>query len=69
MEPSIDFSQLAPQLKLNQDGFIEADPLNGGMFAAGCASDALDVNRAVQNATASALRAIQVVNQVARAEV
>jgi len=69
MEPSIDFSKLAPQLKLNQDGFIEADPGNGGMFAAGCASDALDVNRAVQNATASALRAIQVVNQVARAEV
>jgi quinone-modifying oxidoreductase subunit QmoA len=69
MEPSIDFSKLVPQLKLNQDGFIEVDPLNGGMFAAGCASDALDVNRAVQNATASALRAIQVVNQVARAEV
>jgi quinone-modifying oxidoreductase subunit QmoA len=32
------------------------------------ATNALDVNRAVQSATASALRAIQVVNQVARAE-
>lgn len=69
MEPSVDFSKVAPQLKLNQDGFIEADPFNGGMFAAGCAADALDVNRAVQHATASALRAIQVVNQVARVEV
>lgn len=69
MEPSIDFSKLVPQLKLNQDGFIEADPRNGGMFGAGCATDALDVNRAVQNATASALRAIQVVNQVAGVEV
>jgi quinone-modifying oxidoreductase subunit QmoA len=68
MEPSVDFKKLNIGLKVNDEGFIEADPANGGMFAAGCASDALDVNRAVQNATASALRAIQVVNRVARAE-
>jgi quinone-modifying oxidoreductase subunit QmoA len=30
--------------------------------------NALDVNRAVQSATAAALRAIQVVNRAARAE-
>jgi quinone-modifying oxidoreductase subunit QmoA len=64
MEPSVDFSRLGIDIKVNEHGFIEADPSNGGMFAAGCASDALDVNRAVQHATASALRAIQVVNQV-----
>ena len=36
-----------------------------GIFGAGCASNALDVNRSVQGATAAALRAIQVVNRVA----
>jgi quinone-modifying oxidoreductase subunit QmoA len=64
MEPSVDFNRLGIDIKVNEHGFIEADPSNGGLFAAGCASDALDVNRAVQHATASALRAIQVVNQV-----
>lgn len=68
MEPSMDFSKLSIKMAINEEGFIEADPSNGGMFAAGCASDALDVNRAVQHATASALRAIQVVNRVARME-
>ena len=41
----------------------QADPGNGAVFGAGCASNALDVNRAVQSATAAALRAIQVVNR------
>ncbi len=68
MEPSIDFNQLGVNLTINEHGFIENDPSNGGMFGAGVATDALDVNRAVQSATASALRAIQVVNQVATAE-
>jgi quinone-modifying oxidoreductase subunit QmoA len=53
---------------LNEEGFVELDEANGAFFAAGCSADALDVNRAVQSATASALRAIQVVNKVARAE-
>jgi quinone-modifying oxidoreductase subunit QmoA len=66
MEPSLDLSKLG--LNVNEHGFIENDSNNGGMFGAGVATDALDVNRAVQNATASALRAIQVVNQVAAAE-
>ncbi|OQY55618.1 MAG: heterodisulfide reductase subunit A [Candidatus Parabeggiatoa sp. nov. 2] len=65
MEPSVDFSQLDVNMTVNEHGFIENDPSNGGMFGAGVATDALDVNRAVQSATASALRAIQVVNQVA----
>jgi quinone-modifying oxidoreductase subunit QmoA len=65
MEPSVDFNQLGVKMAVNEHGFIENDPSNGGMFGAGVATDALDVNRAVQSATASALRAIQVVNQVA----
>ncbi|MCB2264472.1 MAG: hypothetical protein LGR52_16275 [Candidatus Thiosymbion ectosymbiont of Robbea hypermnestra] len=41
---------------------------NGGIFAAGCAADALDVNRAVQQATGAALRAIQAVSGAAAVE-
>ncbi len=68
MEPSVDKDTFPIELKVNDEGFIEHDEINGGVFAAGCSSDALDVNRAVQSATASALRAIQVINKVAQAE-
>jgi quinone-modifying oxidoreductase subunit QmoA len=68
MEPSVPRNAFPMEVVINEHGFIEADPANGGIFAAGCSSDALDVNRAVQNATASALRAIQVVNRVAGSE-
>jgi len=68
MEPSVDKGSFPVEIVLNEEGFIEMDEKNGGVFAAGCSSDALDVNRAVQSATASALRALQVVNQVAGAE-
>ncbi len=68
MEPSVAKGSFPIDVVINESGFIEADQANGGIFAAGCSSDALDVNRAVQSATASALRAIQVVNRVAAAE-
>ena len=72
MEPSVDAGSFPVDVVLNREGFIEAalpgETQNGGVFAAGCASDALDVNRAVQHATGAALRAIQVVNSVARVE-
>jgi quinone-modifying oxidoreductase subunit QmoA len=68
MEPSVPKDAFPVDVVLNESGFIEADDKNGGIFAAGCSSDALDVNRAVQSATASALRAIQVVNRVAGTE-
>ncbi|MFW2372821.1 MAG: CoB--CoM heterodisulfide reductase iron-sulfur subunit A family protein [Gammaproteobacteria bacterium] len=68
MEPSVDASTLPEGISINEHGFIENDGTNGGVFAAGCASDALDVNRAVQSATACALKAIQVVNRVAGSE-
>jgi quinone-modifying oxidoreductase subunit QmoA len=66
MQPSVE--NLPVQVVVNREGFIELDEANGGVFAAGCSSDALDVNRSVQSATAAALRAIQVVNRVAAAE-
>ena len=68
MEPSVPAGDFPIQVTVNENGFIEQDEANGAIFAAGCSADALDVNRAVQNATASALRAIQVVNQVAGTE-
>ena len=66
MEPSV--AEFPITLTTNSNGFIEADDSNGAIFGAGCSTDALDVNRAVQSATASALRAVQVVNKVAKAE-
>ena len=68
MEPSVDKANFPVDIQINEEGFIEPAPENGGVFAAGCASDALDVNRAVQQATGAALRAIQVVNRVAGTE-
>lgn len=68
MEPSVSADSLPVQVQLNREGFIEPSDENGGVFPAGVATDALDVNRAVQNATGAALKAIQVVNRVARAE-
>ena len=68
MEPSVDRDALPAEVTVNLDGFIETNETGGGIFAAGCSSDALDVNRSVQNATAASLRAIQVVNRVAAAE-
>jgi quinone-modifying oxidoreductase, subunit QmoA len=66
MEPSV--AQFPAQVTLNREGFIEASPENGGLFAAGCAADALDVNRSAQHATGAALRAVQVVNRVGGTE-
>ncbi len=69
MEPEVKGVSIPAEVMSDSSGFIMADPANAGIFGAGCATNALDVNRAVQSATAAALRAIQVVNKVARAEV
>lgn len=68
MEASVPRQLLPPEVRFNVDGFIENDMAGGsGIVAAGCATDALDVGRCVESATAAALRAIQVVNRVAEA--
>ncbi|HEX8980200.1 MAG TPA: FAD-dependent oxidoreductase [Parasulfuritortus sp.] len=69
MEPSVKNVAIPAEVMGDSSGFVMADPSNAGIFGAGCATNALDVNRAVQSATAAALRAVQVVNKVARAEV
>ncbi|MEN8176765.1 MAG: heterodisulfide reductase subunit A, partial [Pseudomonadota bacterium] len=68
MEPSVDKDSFPVDIVINREGFIEPAEANGGVFAAGAASDALDVNRAVQHATGAALHAVQVVNRVAGME-
>lgn len=68
MEPSVPAGAIPAEVAADSSGFIEAPADGGGVFGAGCATNALDVNRAVQSATAAALRAIQVVNRAARAE-
>ncbi len=67
MQPSVGKDAFPVDIVINQDGYIEPDEANGGIFAAGATSDALDVNRSVQHATAAAMHAIQVVNRVAGA--
>ena len=66
MQPSS--GALPAEVRVDRHGYIERHPNNGGIFAAGCAADALDVNRSVQSASAAALRAIQVVNRSASVE-
>lgn len=71
MEPNVKGADIptdiADDISADSSGFIEATA-DGGLFGAGCASNALDVNRSVQSATAAALRAIQVINTTAGSE-
>ncbi|MEK7735444.1 MAG: heterodisulfide reductase subunit A, partial [Pseudomonadota bacterium] len=68
MEPSVNAGSIGAGVVSDNSGFIDINATEGGVFGAGSASNALDVNRAVQSATAAALRAIQVVNRVAGTE-
>ena len=68
MQPSVNAADIPAEIIADSSGFIESSAADSGLFGAGCATNALDVNRAVQSATAAALRAIQVVNKVSRAE-
>jgi quinone-modifying oxidoreductase subunit QmoA len=68
MQPSVAGADIPAEVIEDSSGFLVGSP-DGGIFAAGCASGALDVNRSAQSATAAALRAIQVVNRAALPEV
>jgi quinone-modifying oxidoreductase subunit QmoA len=68
MAPSVPAGEIPAEVIADSSGFLEMPAGDGAIFGAGCAVNALDVNRAVLSATAAALRAIQVVNKVARAE-
>ena len=67
MEPEVTGVKLPDDIMLDSSNFIEGSKTQG-MFGAGSASSPLDVNRAVQSATAAALRAVQVIHQTASTE-
>ena len=68
MEPEVTGVKLPDDLVLDSSNFIEGSK-SGGMFGAGSAASPLDVNRAVQSATAASLKAIQVIHKTASTEV
>jgi quinone-modifying oxidoreductase subunit QmoA len=67
MQPETDGLALPDDIVRDSSGFIEGSR-SGGQFAAGAAASPLDVNRAVQSATAAALRGIQVIHKAAGVE-
>jgi len=67
MEPEVKGVKLPDEVIIDSSNFIEGSK-DGGMFGAGAASSPLDVNRAVQSATAASLRAIQVIHKTASTE-
>jgi quinone-modifying oxidoreductase subunit QmoA len=71
MEPEVtglrEQGRLPADIIQDSSNFIEGSK-DGGMFGAGAASSPLDVNRAVQSATAASLKAIQVIHKSASTE-
>jgi len=67
MEPEVTGVKLPDDIILDSSNFIEGSR-DGGMIGAGAASSPLDVNRAVQSATAASLKAIQVIHKTASTE-
>ncbi len=67
MEPEVTGVKLPADIVMDSSNFIEGSK-DGGMFGAGAASSPLDVNRAVQSATAASLKAIQVIHKNASTE-
>ncbi len=67
MEPEVKGVKLPDDIVLDSSSFIEGSK-DGGMFGAGAAASPLDVNRAVQSATAASLKAIQVIHKTASTE-
>lgn len=67
MEPESNGIALPADMVADSSGFLEGSA-DGGQFSAGAASSPLDVNRAVQSATAAALCALQVMHKTSAAE-
>ena len=67
MEPEVTGVKLPDDIIMDSSNFIEGSK-DGGMFGAGAAASPLDVNRAVQSATAASLKAIQVIHKTASTE-
>ncbi|HTY04138.1 MAG TPA: FAD-dependent oxidoreductase [Rhodocyclaceae bacterium] len=67
MEPEVKGIKLPDDVVVDSSNFIEGSK-DGGMSGAGAAASPLDVNRAVQSATAASLKAIQVIHKTASTE-
>ena len=67
MQPETEGMTLPEDIVRDSSGFLEGS-VSGGQFGAGAAAAPLDVNRAVQSATAAALRGIQVIHRSKGAE-
>lgn len=59
MMPTGAETKISGDITYNEDGFVVADLEKGGIFAAGCAKKPADVMASAQNATGTALKAIQ----------
>lgn len=57
--PSTDEMNLPVELKVDGNGFLEAETGVEGIYAAGCVKRPCDVSRATKDSTAAALKAIQ----------
>jgi quinone-modifying oxidoreductase subunit QmoA len=59
MMPTGAETKISGDITYNEEGFVVADLEKGGIFAAGCAKKPADVMASAQNATGTALKAIQ----------
>jgi len=66
MESNVEKDILPEQIEVNRSNYIEDTSNLPGFYAAGCSTDALDVNRSVQQSTATALRALQSINHISK---
>jgi quinone-modifying oxidoreductase subunit QmoA len=65
MQPSLADNPLPGKLNSDDYGFLAATADSGGIFSAGCAKSPVDVSTSVQDATAAALKAIQIAGRTA----
>jgi quinone-modifying oxidoreductase subunit QmoA len=66
MVPSLEEGKIAGNIAFDKDHFVVPDQTARGIFVAGCARAPVDVATSVQDATASALKAIGAIQRAAR---
>jgi len=66
MDSNIEQDIIPDEVSINRSNYIEDTENLPGFYAAGCSTDALDVNRSVQQSTATALRALQSINHISK---
>ncbi len=59
MHPALKSRGIGDPIRLDEDGFVAANPQVPGIYAAGCAKKPQDVSHTVKDATGAALKAIQ----------